>query len=317
MKRSSRNPIITRQDIISDLEALRDVSSVFNPGAAVFKENILLLLRVQNRARETFLVKAESEDGYSFNISESPVEFIGLDNQSDRSIYHIYDPRISQIEEKYYILCAMDTSEGCFLGLFETDDFEHLHFQGYVSEPDVRNGVLFPEKINGFYYRLERPNRCLLDNGPKTGSTITVSRSADMLKWERISDLFSGRPHYWDELIGSGPPPIKTRKGWLHIYHGVATHFASSNIYQAGYCLLDLNQPEKVIKREKYNILEPRELYELTGQVPNVVFPSGMIALEYDQEGFINENGRILIYYGAADTVVALAETTLNDILKL
>ena len=94
--------------------------------------------------------------------------------------------------------------------------------------------------------------------------------------------LIEGRFHYWDEFIGSGPPPVKTRQGWLHIYHGVAGHFGSSNIYQAGVMLLDLNDPSKVLARSWCNILEPRELFELTGQVPNVVFPSGMIVKDFD-----------------------------------
>ena len=102
------------------------------------------------------------------------------------------------------------------------------------------------------------------------------------LHWEPVATLIEGRFHYWDEFIGSGPPPVKTRQGWLHIYHGVAGHFGSSNIYQAGVMLLDLQDPSKVLSRSWCNILEPREMYELTGQVPNVVFPSGMIVKEFD-----------------------------------
>ena len=113
----------------------------------------------------------------------------------------------------------------------------------------------------------------------------------------------TGRPHYWDELIGSGPPPVKTREGWLHIYHGIATHFASSNIYQAGVCLLDLDDPTRVLARGVNNILEPREMYELVGQVPNVVFPSGMIVEEYDDQGFAFPDSVVRVYYGAADTL--------------
>jgi beta-1,4-mannooligosaccharide/beta-1,4-mannosyl-N-acetylglucosamine phosphorylase len=125
----------------------------------------------------------------------------------------------------------------------------------------------------------------------------------------------SGRLHYWDELIGSGPPPVKTRDGWLHIYHGIATHFASSNIYQAGAVLLDLNEPWKMIARSWNNILEPRELYELVGQVPNVVFPSGMIVEEYDSEGYATPDSEVKIFYGAADTVVCLATTTVRKLI--
>ena len=126
----------------------------------------------------------------------------------------------------------------------------------------------------------------------------------------------SGRPHYWDELIGSGPPPIKTREGWLHMYHGVATHFASANIYQAGVVLLDLDDPTSVISRSTDNILEPRELYEMVGQVPNVVFPSGIIVEEFDDEGFAKPGSLVRIYYGAADTCIGLATTTIGELIE-
>jgi beta-1,4-mannooligosaccharide/beta-1,4-mannosyl-N-acetylglucosamine phosphorylase len=127
--------------------------------------------------------------------------------------------------------------------------------------------------------------------------------------------LISGRFHYWDEFIGSGPPPVKTRQGWLHLYHGVAGHFGSSNIYQAGALLLDLHDPSKVLGRCRCNILEPRELWELTGQVPNVVFPSGMVVERQDAGGFALPESPVKIYYGAADTVVGLATATVQDLL--
>ena len=92
-------------------------------------------------------------------------------------------------------------------------------------------------------------------------------------------------------------------------------HFASSNIYQAGVSMHDLSNPSIVLSRGKYNVLEPRELYELTGQVPNVVFPTGMIVESYD-DGFADINSQVLIYYGAADTVVCLAKSTIKELIK-
>ena len=94
-------------------------------------------------------------------------------------------------------------------------------------------------------------------------------------------------------------------------------HFASSNIYQAGVSLHDLNDPSIVLARSKCNILEPRELFELVGQVPNVVFPSGMIVEEYDEDGFALPESKILIYYGAADTSIGLAVTKIKELLEL
>jgi beta-1,4-mannooligosaccharide/beta-1,4-mannosyl-N-acetylglucosamine phosphorylase len=154
-----------------------------------------------------------------------------------------------------------------------------------------------------------------LEGGPTTGSSIWLSESDDLIHWRPRSQLVTGRFHYWDEFIGSGPPPVKTRSGWLHLYHGVAGHFGSANIYQAGAMLLDLHQPSKVLGRSKCNILEPRELYELVGQVPNVVFPSGMIVETSDAEGYAPPQSEVKVYYGAADTVVGLAVGTIQELI--
>lgn len=314
LKRSKYNPVITRKDIPQISTALTDVTSVFNPGAVVHNGKIMLMLRVQNRARETFLLTAQSGDGIKFSINEEPVYFEGIENVKER-IYHIYDPRITKINDAYYIMFAMDMDGHCELGLGVTHDFEKYEFLGIVSDNDNRNGVLFPEKINDKYLRLERPNKIKLKSGVTTGGAIVISESDDMINWKEHGELFKGKLHYWDEMIGAGPPPVKTEQGWLLIYHGIATHL-NNFIYQTGVALLDLYDPSKVIARGKYNILEPRELYELTGQVPNVVFPSGMVVTDYDENGFAKNDARVLIYYGAADTVVCLAETTIADLLK-
>ena len=305
--RSEHNPILTRKDIVSSHPALQDVSSVFNPGGILHEGKFLLLLRVQNRGRETFLLRAESADGIHFRVEPEPVNILHL-HRCPHTVFHIYDPRITVAPQPglYHVLCAMDTDKGCFLGLFTSEEFHILEFQGLVSEPDVRNGVL----LAGTPYRFERPNTWQGADGIKTGKAITCSRSADFLTWEPIAKVMEGRPHYWDELIGSGPPPLKTQEGWLHIYHGVATHFGNANIYQAGVSLHDLSEPWKVLARGKYNILEPRELWELTGQVPNVVFPSAAIPLETDSDGCVPLDSPIYVYYGAADTCVGLAITT-------
>jgi len=315
LKRNSKNPIITRSDVPDILPHLVDVSSVFNPGAIKFNDKYLLLLRVQNRGRETFILKAESKNGIDFKVDNKIIEFKGIENVKEK-IYHIYDARITKIAGEYFIMFAMDMDSGCRLGLAKTNDFDNYEFIGIVSEGDVRNGVLFPEKVNGKYLRFDRPNKVQLEGGPSSGNTIYLSESDNLLNWKTVKPVMSGRFHYWDENIGSGPPPVKTKEGWLHIYHGVATHFASSNIYQAGVAVNNLNDPSIVVSRGKFNILEPRELYELTGQVQNVVFPSGMIVEDYDQEGFATLDSKVLIYYGAADTVVSMAESTVRELIE-
>ena len=314
MQRHPKNPILTRNDIPDIPPHLMDATSVFNPGAVKFNDTYLLMLRVQSRSRETFLVMAESDDGIKFKVENSIVEFNGIEKVKEK-IYHIYDARITKIEHAYYVMFAMDMEGSCQLGLSRTDDFERFEFLGIASNEDIRNGVLFPEKIHGKYLRMDRPNTSRVSDGPTSGNTIWLSESEDLIRWQPKTPLITGRFHYWDELIGSGPPPVKTREGWLHIYHGVATHFGSANVYQAGVMLLDLDNPSKVLGRCRCNILEPRELYELTGQVPNVVFPGGMIVEEYNQEGFAESFSEVKIYYGAADTVVGLATCTIRELL--
>ena len=314
MKRHHINPILTRIDIPPIPPELVDVTSVFNPGAIKDGDIYRLILRVQSRSRETFLVMAESTDGVSFKVENKIVDFKGIENVKEK-VFHIYDARITKLEGRFYIMFAMDMQDGCQLGLGVTDDFKSFDFLGITSNEDIRNGVLFPEKINGKYYRMDRPNKAKHSGGPTSGSAICLSESTDLLNWQYVSTLISGRFHYWDEFIGSGPPPVKTRKGWLHVYHGVAGHFGSSNIYQGGVMLLDLNDPSKVLGRCRCNILEPREIWEVAGQVPNVTFPSGMIVEEYDNEGFALENSEVKIYYGAADTSVGLLVTSISELL--
>ncbi|TKJ37918.1 hypothetical protein CEE37_13215 [candidate division LCP-89 bacterium B3_LCP] len=315
LSRNSDNPIVARHDIPNIPPHLSDVSSVFNPGAVKFKDKYLLMLRVQNRGRETYLMMAESLDGVSFTMSNKTVHFDGIESVEE-TIYHIYDPRITQIDGKYYIVCAMDMDDGCHLGLARTTNFEQFDFMGVLSKKDSRNGVLFPEKVGGKYCMLLRPNEVRLVGGVISGDTIVLSTSDDLLNWGEEKPMASGRLHYWDERIGSGPPPVKTKQGWLHIYHGVAMHFASSNIYQAGAMLLDLDDPSIVKARSRYNILEPRKMYEMVGQVPNVVFPSGMIVENFDPNGFALPDSEVLLYYGAADSSVCLATTTIRELIE-
>jgi beta-1,4-mannooligosaccharide/beta-1,4-mannosyl-N-acetylglucosamine phosphorylase len=316
MKRHEINPILTRESIPPIPPELVDVTSVFNPGAIKDGDVYRLMLRVQSRSRETFLVMAESTDGVNFTVENKIVDFRGIEKVKDK-IYHIYDARITKLDDRFFIMFAMDMQDGCQLGLGVTDDFKSFDFLGITSNEDIRNGVLFPEKINGRYYRMDRPNKSRHSGGPTSGSTIWLSESNNLIDWLPTAPLIDGRFHYWDEFIGSGPPPVKTRKGWLHIYHGVAGHFGSSNIYQGGVMLLDLNDPSIVLGRSRCNILEPREIWELSGQVPNVTFPSGMIVEEFDDNGFALEKSEVKIYYGAADTCVGLAITTIEELLRV
>lgn len=314
LKRSSRNPILTRRDLPDMPPHVVDATAVFNPGAVKYGDKYLLMLRVQTRGRETLLVMAQSDDGVEFAVSPEPVQFRGIEQVRD-TIYHIYDPRLTQMGASYYVMFAADMDSGCRLGVARTVDFKAFEFVGLEEREDMRNGVLFPERIDDRYVRLDRPNRRRVDGGATSGDEIFLSTSSDLKRWERLGSVMRGRPHYWDELIGSGPPPVKTAEGWLHVYHGVARHLACVDIYQAGAVLLDLEDPRRVKARTRNNILEPREAYEHTGRVPNVVFPTGMIVDDVDDAGFAQMGSNVHLYYGAADTSVALATTTVEKLL--
>jgi len=314
LRRSELNPILTRADIPEVAPDVVDVSSVFNPGAIKVGSTYMLLLRVQTRGRETVLMLATSSDGERFAVRPECVAISGLERVAGR-IYHLYDPRITSIEGNHYIMLAADTDDGCRLATVGTTDFSRFELLGFDPAGDTRNGVLFPQLFSGKYLRLERPNSSQLAGSSPSGSTITLSESTDLKQWSDRGPVMSGRARYWDELLGAGPPPVKTRAGWLLVYHGIATHFAAASIYQAGVALLDLENPQRVLARSRQNILEPREPYELTGQVPNVVFPSGMIVEEHDEQGFARPESAVRLYYGAADTCVALALTTVQELI--
>jgi beta-1,4-mannooligosaccharide/beta-1,4-mannosyl-N-acetylglucosamine phosphorylase len=313
VRRSSENPIITRRDIPDVPPNVVDVTSVFNPGAIRLGDRYGLLLRVQTRGRETVLMAAESDDGEHFTVRPSLVEIGGLDAVRE-TIYHVYDPRLTCIGGAIYMVFAADVDGACRLGVAKGDNLDHFQLVSFGSDADTRNGVLFPEKIGGRFMRLERPNLVAVEGGITSGGEIILAQSDDLVEWEPVGPVMSGRLHYWDELIGSGPPPIKTRDGWLHIYHGIARHFGAG-IYQGGVVLLDLDDPRTVIARSGNNILEPRELYETVGQVPNVVFPSGMIVDDIDSDGYATPGSTVRVYYGAADTCVGLALTTIDELL--
>jgi len=314
LSRHPANPILTRADIPASEAHLADVSSVFNPGAALLDGRVFLLLRVQNRGRETYLMGADSEDGVRFRVRPGEIPLRDLSRAG--RVYHAYDPRITRIEDEWLVVLALDRDDDCRLGLAATKDFRELRFLDVISEDDSRNGALFPERIGGKWAMLERPNRVRPDDGPPTGDEIVLSYSDDLRVWRRRATVAKGRWRYWDERIAPGTPPVKTREGWLLLYHGVATHFASANVYQVGALLLDLDDPSRLLARTRYNILEPREPYEMVGQVPNVVLFCGWVVPDRDAEGFALPESRALVYYGAADTTVCLATTTIAELLE-
>ncbi len=185
-----------------------------------------------------------------------------------------------------------------------TKDFQTFTRLESPFLPFNRNAVLFPRKINGNYLMLSRPS----DSGHTPFGDIFLSESPDLVYWGKHRHVMGKVEELWWEnvKIGGGAAPIETTEGWLLFYHGV-TGTCNGLVYSIGGAILDRDQPSVVKYRCREFLLTPEEWYEERGFVPNVTFPCATI-----QDG---ESGRIAIYYGAADSYVGLAFTTVDEVV--
>jgi beta-1,2-mannobiose phosphorylase / 1,2-beta-oligomannan phosphorylase len=287
--------------------------AVFNPAAVTIDGTVHLLYRAVGYTGQ-FLSRlglATSDDGVTFSRA-SPDPVFGPEEPYER--WSIEDPRLVHLVHAgghllltYVVLMkpALSYGQQARTALASTTDLRSFTRYGLISPPlpelDDRNMVLFPEQIGGRYVALRRPQRLFgsdyVEYGPQqehpNRSSIWISFSQDVCRWEPGHRLL--RPERWWEArkIGPGPPPVRTERGWLLVYHGVDER----GVYRAGAALLDLEHPDRVLARLPYPILEPEEPYEKDGVTPNVVFPEGTATID----------GRLLVYYGAADTVCAMA----------
>lgn len=304
--RSSKNPILL-PDKYHDWEDM----AVFNPGATFFQGKFHMLYRAIGEYKDyvSTVGHAVSTDGINFVRDPEPA----IVPETNYEQYGIEDLRINPLEGSFYLTHtvlgrpAREGGEPHQVGLIKTNDFLTFERLGIITYKGIcsRNGVLFPEKTDGHYVLLHRPLRpgASLKNGSKTiAPEIWISFSHDLLSWENYQFLMEPQSLWEDYKIGCGPPPIKTKKGWLLIYHGVD----KERTYRAGAVLLDLNDPRRVIFRTKEPIFEPKEEYELIGDVPNVVFPTGLV----------EKDGLLYLYYGAADKTISLATVPLEELLE-
>lgn len=298
VERYAQNPILVGSDFPKESGIVR----VFNSGVVKYRGKYIMACRVEDRGLRNRIWIAESDDGYKFAPHPAPVDMpMNVPEFAEYAAGMYYDPRITEIEGKCYLVHAAHSAHTCRLSLLETEDFKSFTWKGFISETDNRNGVLFPRKIGGLYARLDRPNP-----GADFGD-MWVSYSPDFVFWGKSSCVLRNCNVRWAwSKIGPGAAPIETPEGWLCIFHGVRTQCKSHYVYQLGVCLLDLDDPSKVIARAEEAILEPQELYELVGQTPSVVFTSGAV---------VEDNGDIKLYYGGADTVQCVAHTSVQKLL--
>lgn len=297
VKRYKNNPIVTRDDVPYP------VATVHNAGVTKYKGKYIMIFRSHLYNGRSILGFAESDDGFHFKVSDKPFMIpsdSGLFGEYEE--YGIEDPRITYIEGEYLITYSAYSRYGVRIGLAKTDDFKKIKRVSLITEADYRNVVIFPEKINGLYVRLDRPHSEI------SPWSIWISYSPDLRFWGESKLIIKPVQYHWDQMkIGPGAPPIKTTKGWLSIYHGVFPTMDGS-VYRLGVALHDLQDPSKIIGVSDNWILQPEERYEVTGYVHNVVFSCGAVP---------EEDGSVKIYWGGADTVMCIGTANMQELVDL
>lgn len=299
--RNPKNPILTAKDWPYPAH------SVFNPAATMFHGKVLLLARVEDRRGFSHLTKAISDDGVTnWQIDSMPTLEPELENHPEER-WGIEDPRITWLAElnKWAITYTAYSRGGPLVAMAQTDDFIHFERFGALMPPEDKDAAFFPRKINGKWALIHRP----ITANYVPGAHIWMSTSDDFTHWgDRQVLMHARRGGWWDGgKIGLAAPPIETAEGWILLYHGVR-QTASGSIYRLGLALLDLDNPGKVLHRSDEWVFGPTELYEREGDVDDVVFPSGWV---------LDENtGLLKMYYGGADSCIALATASVSDLLE-
>lgn len=338
--RAEENPLIRKESISAAGTGLR-VAGVFNAGAAVLGGETVLLLRVAEEAvsdgesvscpvfsgqekkitavhfrrdqvtqgsdprsfwvgGKQYLTSmshfhvARSRDGIHFTPDKTP--FMLPANRYEE--FGIEDARVTKLEGHYYITYTAASRMGCVVALAVTDDFVSTRRLGVLFPPDNKDTVFFDRKIGGKYYILHRPSASVFAK-----PQIWMAESPDGRHFGNHRFVAGVRPGMWDSSrVGAGAPPFLTEKGWVEIYHGVS----DSGRYCMGAMLLDKEQPWRVLARSAEPLLEPERPYEKSGFYSNVVFGCGAV----------RRGNTVRLYYGAADSSVAAADMTVDDIYK-
>ena len=296
--RHPKNPILTAADWPYPAH------TVFNPGATRLHDGTTLLLcRVEDRRGHSHLCAARSANGIDgWTIDPEPT--LRPDPERPEELWGIEDPRITFVEElgKYAVAYTAFGRAGPGVALALTTDFRTFERYGLVMQPDDKDAALLPRRINGLFALLHRP-------WTDPTADIWISYSPDLHNWGGHKLLLPARRGAWWDAnrIGLSPPLIETPRGWLMLYHGVR-RTAAGCLYRLGAALLDLEAPERLLLRGDSWFFGPETNYEREGDVGYVTFPCGF-TIDDDGDG-------IKLYYGAADTTIAVATGSIAQILS-
>lgn len=236
-----------------------------------------------------------SEDGIHFRNEEGYPPITGI---GELESYGIEDCRVARIGSSFYLTYTQVSASGVGVGLRSTENWRQLAQHGMIFPPHNKDCALFEEPIDGCYYAFHRPSSPELG-----GNYIWIAESPDLKHWGGHRCIAHTRPGMWDSgRVGAGASPIRTKEGWLAIYHGAN----EQHRYCLGALLLDLRKPWQVLARSEEPIMEPLAEYERTGFFGNVVFSNGHLIV----------GDEIILYYGASDSVICGARLSISRILK-
>jgi predicted GH43/DUF377 family glycosyl hydrolase len=297
--RHQHNPILTAADWPYP------VHTVFNAGAIRLEDGTTLLLcRAEDRRGHSHLCAARSFNGIDqWSIDPAPT-LLPDPERYPEELWGIEDPRITYVEElgQYAVAYTAFSRGGPGVALALTRDFKVFERLGLVMQPDDKDAALLPRRIHGSFALIHRP---VTD----VAAHIWISYSPDLRNWGGHKVVLQARRGAWWDAnkIGLSPPLIETPRGWLLIYHGVR-RTAAGALYRLGLALLDLENPERCLLRGDAWVFGPETDYERHGDVGNVTFPCGY-TLDSD-------NDTVHLYYGAADTSIALASASVRVLLR-
>ena len=258
------------------------------------------VFRVDEISFEFVLHVGFSRDGINWDIDPEPIRMqssnpeVSVESTS-------YDPRLTLLDDTYYLTWCNAGPHGPKIGFATTKDFKTFTQGEDLLPPANRNCVIFPRKIDGKYAIYHRPS----DRGHTPFGDIFYATSPDLVHWGAHRFVLGPKGGWQSLKTGPGPAPIETSDGWLLIYHGV-WQSCNGYLYYVGGALLDVDEPWKVLYRTKDYLLAPTETYERVGDVPNVCFPSSAV---------IESDDTLRLYYGSADTCISMAEAKLADVI--
>lgn len=301
--RSKKNPIITPNKKNS-----WESKATFNPAAIYLNSKVHIIYRAMSEDNTSVMGYAQSSDGVKIDYKSDKPIYVPREPFEDKKQpggnSGCEDPRITKIGDKIYMLyTAFDGKNSPRIALTSISSKDFLKQKWNWSKPvlvsapnfDNKDACLFPEKINGKYLIIHRDGD---DMDLASYSSLDIKNN-----WLEEYRWISPRKGWWDsKKVGAAASPIKTKEGWLLFYHG----FSEDRVYRVGAVLLDLSNPRKVIARTDEPLLEPEMPYEKEGQIPNVVFPCGVVLI----------GQKIYMYYGGGDSVVGVASIKLKDLLN-